>query len=90
MIPPSNIALRIVVEEEPNLVRALNASYADAASDGGLDADERDALLDLLGRHFISQPWPRSGGMDATRQFVTDLQRAMTRKGWIVDLLAVA
>jgi hypothetical protein len=30
MIPPSNFALRIVVEEEPKLVRRLNAQYADA------------------------------------------------------------
>jgi len=37
MTPPSNFALRIIVEEDPRLVRSLNASYADAASDGGLD-----------------------------------------------------
>jgi hypothetical protein len=42
MIPPSNFALRIVVEEEPKLVRSLNAQYADAASDGGLEAADRD------------------------------------------------
>jgi len=30
------------------------------------------------------------GGMDATRRFVADLQRAMTRAGWTVDLLATA
>ena len=30
MTPPSNIALRIVVEEDPKLVRSLNAYYADA------------------------------------------------------------
>jgi hypothetical protein len=90
MTPPSNIALRIVVEEDPNLVRALNADYADAAPDGGLDADERDALLDAIGRHFTGQPWPRSGGMDAARRYMADLQRAMTRAGWTVDLFAVA
>jgi hypothetical protein len=90
MTPPSNIALRIVIEEDPTLVRSLNAYYADAASDGGLDVDERDALLDVLGRHFTGQPWPRSGGMDATRRFMADLQRAMTRAGWTVDLFAVA
>jgi hypothetical protein len=90
MTPPSNIALRIVVEEDPKLVRNLNAWYADATPDGGLDTVERDALLDVLGRHFLGQPWCRSGGMDATRRFMADLQRAMTTAGWAVDLLAVA
>jgi hypothetical protein len=89
MMPPSNIALRVVVEEDPNLVRALNTYYADAASDGGLDTDERDALLDAIGRHFTGQPWPRSGGMDAARRYMADLQRAMTRAGWTVDQFAV-
>jgi len=90
MVPPSNIALRIIIEEDPKLVRSLNAYYGDAALDGGLDAVERDALLDVLGRHFTGQPWPRSGGMDATRRFMADLQRAMTRAGWTVDFFALA
>jgi hypothetical protein len=29
-------------------------------------------------------------GMDATRRFMADLQRAMTKADWTVDLLAVA
>jgi hypothetical protein len=90
MVPPSNIALRIVVEEDPTLVRSLNADYADATPDGGLDTVERDALLDVLGRHFTGQPWPRSGGMDAIRLFMANLQRAMTKAGWTVDFFAVA
>ena len=90
MAPPSNFILRIVVEEDPKLVRSLNAYYADATPDGGLDTVERDTLLDVLGRHFTGQPWLRSGGMEATRRFMGDLQRAMTRAGWTVDLLAVA
>ena len=90
MTPPSKLALRIVVEEDPKLVRSLNAYYADAAPDGGLDAVERDALLNVLGRHFTGQPWPRSGGMDTTRRFMADLQRAMTRAGWTVDFFSVA
>src|ERR1700677_5036206 len=69
MTPPSNFVLRIVVEEDPKLVRTLNAHYADAAPDGGLDTAERDALLDVVGRHFIERLWPRSGGIDATRRF---------------------
>ena len=90
MTPPSNFALRIVVEEDAKLVRRLNAYYADATPDGGLDAVERDALLDTLGRHFTAQQWPRSGGMEVARRFMADLQRAMTRARWAVDLLAVA
>ena len=90
MTPLSNIALRIVVEEDPRLVRLLNAHYADAAPDGGLDTVERDALLDALGRHFTGQPWPRSGGMDATRRFMADLQHAMVAAGWRVDFFALA
>jgi hypothetical protein len=31
MTPPSNFALRFIVEEDPSLVRQLNARYADAA-----------------------------------------------------------
>lgn len=89
MTQPSNFALRIVVEEDPRLVRSLNAHYADAAPDGGLDVVERDALLDVLGKHFTGRPWPRSGGVDASRQFMSDLQRAMIRAGWKVDLFAV-
>ena len=48
MAPPSNFALRFIVEENCKLVRTLNANYADAAPDGGLDASERDALFDVL------------------------------------------
>ena len=90
MTPPSNFVLRIIVEEDPKLVRTLNARYAGAAADGGLEPDERDALLDVLGRHFIGQPWPRFGGMDATRRFMADLQDAMVARRWKVDMLAMA
>src|SRR5208337_5447886 len=85
MTPPSNFALRIVVEEDPRLVRRLNAHYADAAPDGGLEPIERDALFDILGRHFTGRPWPRSGGMAATRRFMADLQDAMIAARWTVD-----
>jgi hypothetical protein len=78
------------LKKTPGLVFRLNAYYADAAADGGLDALERDAVLDVLARHFTAQPWPRSGGMDATRRFMANLQRAMTRAGWSVDFFAVA
>jgi hypothetical protein len=88
MRPPSNFVLRIVVEENPKLVRKLNANYADVAPDGGsLDAEDRDALLDVLSRHFTGQPWPRSVGMDATRRFMVGLQQAMIAAKWKVDLL---
>jgi hypothetical protein len=90
MTPPSNFALRIIVEEDAKLVRCLNANYAGAAPDGGLDTVERDALLDVLGRHFTGRPWPRSGGMDATRRFMADLQDAMVAARWSVDVFAVA
>ena len=90
MVPPSNFILRIIVEEDPRLVRRLNACYAGAAPDGGLDTVERDALLDVIGRHFIGRPWPRTGGMDITRRFMAELQRTMTRAGWTVDFFALA
>jgi hypothetical protein len=90
MTPPSNFALRIIIEEDPRLVRHLNLRYADAAADGGLEASERDALFDVLGRHFTGRPWPRSGGMDATRRFMADLQSGMIATNWRVDLLALA
>ena len=90
MTPPYNFVLRIVIEEDPKLVRRLNAYYADATADGGLDAVERDALLDVLGRHFTGQPWPCSGGMDATRRFMADLQSGMIATRWKVDLLTMA
>jgi hypothetical protein len=90
MIPPSNFALRIVVEEDSRLVRRLNAEYADAAQDGGLEAAERDALFDILGQHFTGRPWPRSVGMEVTRRFMADLQNAMIATRWKVDLLAMA
>jgi hypothetical protein len=90
MTPPSNFALRIIVEEDVKLVRTLNAHYADATADGGLEADEKDALFDILARHFTGRTWPRSGGVDATRRFMSDLQNVMIAARWTVDLLAVA
>jgi hypothetical protein len=90
MIPPSNFALRIIVEEDPRLVRDLNARYAGAAHDGGLENVERDALFDVLGKHFTGRPWPLSGGMDVTRRFMADLQSGMIATRWKVDLLAMA
>ncbi len=90
MSPPSNFALRVIVEEDPKLVRRLNAGYADASLDGGLDVPEREAVLDVLGRHFIGRPWPRSVGITVTQRFMAELQRAMVVAGWKVDLFAVA
>jgi hypothetical protein len=74
LTPPSNFALRIIVEEDRKLVRRLNAIYVNAARDGGLDNAESDASLDVLGKHFTGRPWPRSGGLDATRHFMANLQ----------------
>jgi hypothetical protein len=90
MLPPSNFALRIIIEEDRRLVRDLNARYADASPDGGLETAERDALFDVIGKHFTGRPWPRSGGMDATRRFMAELQTGMTATLWKVDLLAMA
>jgi hypothetical protein len=90
MTPPSNFALRVIVEEDSKLVRTLNAHYAGATADGGLERGEKDALFDVLARHFTGRPWPRSGGMDATRRFMAVLQRAMIATRWSVDLLVVA
>ena len=88
--PPSDFLLRIVIEEDPKLVRSLNRRYVDATADGGLEPIEKDALLDVLSRHFTGQPWPRSGSMDATRWFMARLQNAMTAAKWKADLLALA
>jgi hypothetical protein len=88
--PPSDFLLRIVVEEDQRLVQSLNARYAEAAADGGLEAAEGDVLLDVLARHFIGQKWPRFISMEATRHFVGELQTAMMAARWKADLLAVA
>ena len=90
MSPPSNFILRIIVEEAPRFVRTLNAFYAEAAPDGGLETAEREALFDVIARHYTGRNWPRSGGMDVTRQFHAELQKAMTATRWKVDLLAMA
>lgn len=90
MTPPSNVALRFIVEEDPRLVQALNQAYAEADPDGGLDKPEREALQDVIGRHFTGRHWPRKASMEATRRFMADLQRAMAAAGWKVDLFAVA
>jgi DNA-binding FrmR family transcriptional regulator len=90
MVPPSNEALRQVIERDSDLVDVLNEFYGDAAADGGLDKVERELLLDLLARHFTGQSWPRTGGMDTTRRFMAALQRAMSAAGWKVDGFAVA
>jgi hypothetical protein len=90
MVPPSNEALRLIIEIDPALVADLNRFYGDATPDGGLDKVERDRLLDLLGQHFTGRSWPRTGGMDATRRFMAALQRAMSTAGWKLDAFAVA
>lgn len=90
MTPPSSFALRFIIEEDSKLVRTLNAQYFHAAADGGLEAKMKDALFDVLGRHFTGQPWPRCGGIAATRRFMTALQNAMVATGWKVGLLALA
>ena len=82
--------LRIVIEEDPKLVRSLNRRYVDTTTEGGLEAIEKDALLDVISRHFVGQPWPRSGSMDATRSFMVRLQSAMSAAKWKADLLVVA
>jgi hypothetical protein len=63
------------------MVRRPSAYYADAALDGGLDTVEREALIDVLGRHFTGQPRPRTGGADAACPFMARFQRAMTDAG---------
>jgi hypothetical protein len=90
MIPPSNDALRRIIEADPDLVEDLNRFYGDATPDGGLDKLERELLLDLLGRHFTRELWPRTGGMEATRRFMATLQRAMVAAGWKMDAFAVS
>ena len=85
--PPSGFLLRIVVEEDAKLVRTLNRRYVDITHEGGLEATEKDALLDVISRHFTGQPWPRSGSMDATRLFMARLQSGMTAAKWKADLL---
>ena len=90
MSPPSNDELRQIIDRDPRLVEELNLYYGDTMPDGGLDKLEGELLLDLVARHFTGRLWPRTGGMDATRRFMADLQRAMTKAGWKVDLFAVA
>ena len=89
MTPPSNLALRFIVEEDRKLVRSLNANYADAPPDGGLDTPERDALIDVRGLHFAGRQWPRSGGTKVARRYLADLQHGMIAAGWKVDSFAV-
>lgn len=90
MTPPSNFALRIIIEEDSKLVRVLNAHYAEAAADGGLETVEREALFDVIGQHFTGRPWPRAGGMDVTRRFMADLRSGMIATRWKVAPLAMA
>jgi hypothetical protein len=90
MTPPPNFALRIIVQEDRKRVRGLNANFADAAPDCSLDTNECNAWLDILCKHFTDRLWPRSGGMDAIRQFMANLQHAMVPAGWKVDLFMVA
>jgi len=89
MTPPSNFALRFIVEEDCKLVRTLNAGYADATPDGGLDAAERDALFNVLGLHFTGRQWPRFGGIEVTRRYLADFQHEMIATGWKVNSFAV-
>jgi len=71
-------------------IRTLNAHYARAVADGGLEPDEQNVLFDALNRYYSGQPWPRAGGTDATMQFVADLRNAMIATRWNLDLLTMA
>jgi hypothetical protein len=73
-----------------HIFRQLHQIDGRASPDCGLDPAERDALFDVVGLHFTGHLWPRSGGTEATRQFVADLQHAMLGAGWKVDSFAVA
>ena len=86
----SGLLLPIAIEEDPKLVRRLNRRCVDTATEGGLEPIEKDVLLDVISRHFIGQPWPRSGSVDATRSLMARLQSAMTAAKWKADLLVVA
>jgi len=90
LIPPSNEVLRQILERDPALVEDLNDYYGEATPDGGLDKVERELLLDLIARHYTGRLRPRTGGMEATRRFMVELQRAMVAAGWKVDAFAVA
>jgi hypothetical protein len=80
MTPPSNVVLWIIVEQEANLARNLNAPDANAAAESGLEPDERDAVFHAIGTHFTGQSSSRCGGMDATR-FMANLQDALDGEG---------
>ncbi len=82
MKPPSNFALRIIVEEDQKSVRILSTRYADAAADGGLEVVEKNALLDVLARHFVGRPLPRTGDIPSTRRLMADLRNAMIAARW--------
>ncbi len=91
MVPPSNDALRQIIERDADLVETLNEFYGEATPDGGLAIKvERELLLDLLGRHYTGHLWPRTGGMEATRRFMAGLRRAMLAAGWKMDGFALA
>ena len=89
MTPPSNDALRQIIETDSGLVEELNSYYGDTTPDGGLDSMERELLFDLLGRHFTGHLWPRKGGIEATKRFMGELQRGMVAAGWKVDSFAL-
>lgn len=78
-----------MVEEDCELVRTLKACNADATPDGGLDAAERDALLNVLGLHFTGRQWPRFGDTEVTRRYFADFQHGMTAAGWKANSFAV-
>jgi hypothetical protein len=89
MIPPPNFALRIIVEEEPKLVRKLNADYADAAPDGGLISPPEMPCA-MFSASTSPDSGPRSGGMEAIRPFMAAPQRATAGARRSVDFFAVA
>jgi hypothetical protein len=89
IIPPSNSALRIGVEEDPKPVRSLNARYADAACDGGLASADRETLLDIVGNRTTGNVWPRIGDMSATRRYMAGPRPATDKAGWCVHFFAV-
>lgn len=60
-------------------VRTLITNYAGAAADGGLESAEQGTLFDVLGRDYTGQPWPRTGGIDAMKKPMADLQSAIDR-----------
>ena len=90
MVPPSNEALRLIIETDADLVDDLNEFYGEPRRTAGSTRSSARCCSTCWAATSLASRGRAPAGMDATRRFMATLQRAMAAAGWKMDAFAVA